>query len=273
MQSFRQGLPSADALVVFEAAARHLSFTRAAGELSVTQAAVSRRVQGLEHDLGFALFRRTHRRLELTAEGHELYDAVAAGLRHIVDTAERLRRQTERPKVTVAANNAVAFLWLRTRLARYMHDHPGVDVQLVASDRPPDFRGDGLDLAIQYGAGKWPETTATLLFEEEVFPVCAPAYLADREAPARLESLGEETLLHITPHGPDWITWAQLLDALGVNPPGTIEDGPRFNNFPILLQAALDGQGMAIGTARLLDEHLARGELVRPVPGDRKSVV
>lgn len=271
MERFRHILPSADALVVFEAAARHLSFTRAAGELSVTQAAVSRRMQALEHDLGFQLFRRTHRRLELTPQGHELFETVSQSLRHIAETAERLSRTDDRNRVSIAANNSVAFLWLRSRLARYMQDFPEVDVQLVATDRLHDFQEDGMDLAIRYGAGKWAETDATLLFEEEVFPVCAPAYLNGRSRRITSDALSQETLLHIVPRGPDWITWAQLLSALGIGLSETVEQGPRFNNFPLLLQAALNGQGMAIGSARLLDEHLARGDLVRPVGGSLRT--
>jgi DNA-binding transcriptional LysR family regulator len=266
MQGFRHAIPSADALVVFEAAARQLSFTLAARELSVTQAAVSRRIRALEQALDFELFKRDHKALQLTTEGQELFEAVSTSLRHILETAQRLRSRRDQATVTIAANNAVAFLWLRPRVAAFMNAHPDVEVQLVASDRPQGFDEGGHDLAIRYGQGRWGDAEAELLFEEVNFPVCAPGYLRGRPAPVGVDDLNAETLLHIMPRGPDWITWASLIEGLGGDVSPAVEQGPRFNNYPILLQAALDGQGMAIGTAHLLDEHLARGDLIRPLP-------
>lgn len=271
MEGFRHLIPSADALVVFEAAARHLNFTRAARELCVTQAAVSRRVRGLEEHLGLALFRRAHRSLELTPAGHELADAVAAGLQHMATTALQLQRRHKQTSVTVAANNAVAFLWLRPRLAEYMQANPEIDVKLVASDRELDDVAEGIDLAIRYGRGDWPGVVARLLFQEEVFPVCAPAYLEAHPEVSGAADLARQTLLHMVPRGPDWITWPALLRALGTEPPAEVEHGVRFNNFPILMQAAIDGQGIAIGSSHLADEALARGQLVRPVTGSHQT--
>jgi DNA-binding transcriptional LysR family regulator len=267
MDPFRYRLGSPDALVVFQAAARHLNFTEAAADLGVTQAAVSRRVRGLEDRLGLALFDRSGRRLALTPAGHELYDAVVAGLSHILDAAEAIRRRHSRRDLRIAANNAMAFFWLQPRLSRYLQAFPDVEVQAVASDRDPDLVSEGLDLAIRYGDGAWPGLSGARLFAETVFPVCAPSYATRFPEDAGPCDLLKATLLHMIPRGPDWITWPGLLQALDVERGGEATGGPRFNNFPMLIQAALDGQGVAIGTHRLLDGLLSRGDLVRPVEG------
>ncbi|RDD60561.1 LysR substrate-binding domain-containing protein [Ferruginivarius sediminum] len=271
MTSLRRKLPSPTALVTFEAAARHLNFTRAAAELLVTQAAVSRQIRRLEDDLGIRLFRREWRGLALTADGRFLQRAVAMGLDHIANATDQLRRRHSDRQVTLVANNAVAFLWLQPRTTSYVAAHPQVDLRLVTSDRHLDFMDEGVDLAVRYGDGQWPGVEASLLFEEEVFPVCSPAYLASRpplDGPGALES---ERLLQMEQQGPDWVTWANVVRALGAEPTEAAAEGPRFDNFVLLLQAALDGQGMAIGTRHLLDRYLADGHLVRPFPGSLRT--
>lgn len=271
MPSLRRKLPSPSGLITFEAAARYLNFTRAARELQVTQAAVSRQIRRLEDDLGVELFRRTWRGLTLTADGRDLHQAVSMGLDHIANTAEQLRRRGRDREVTLAANNAVAFLWLQPRTTEYMAACPEVDLRLVATDRHLDFLDDGVDLAVRYGDGHWTGVESTLLFSEEVFPVCSPAYLAGRPALADPQGLEAETLLQMEQQGPDWVTWADVVRGLGGEPTEAAAEGPRFNNFVLLLQAALDGQGMAIGTRHLLTRHLAEGRLVRPLDGSLKT--
>lgn len=129
-----------------------------------------------------------------------------------------LRRNGPTARVTIAANNAVAFLWLRRRVAAYLHDHQDVDIRLVASGRHPDFLDDGIDLAVRYGDGDWPGISATLLFAEEVFPVCSTAYLSGRPRPRSAEDLQHGTLLQMDQHAPDWVTWTGVLRAMGAEP-------------------------------------------------------
>lgn len=265
MRELHRRLPVLGGLIAFEAAGRHRNFTRAAGELHVSQAAVSRRIRELEERLGMPLFERLHRSVALTDAGERLHAAVSYGFDHVADTIAQLEQMRAARHVGVAANNAVAFYWLRQRVMAYRREAPDVDLAVFASDRDPGFETDGVDVAIRYGAGQWPDARATLLFEESVFPVCAPSY---REAAACLETpedLLRATLLYMDPQGPDWVTWSEWLRARGVDPGGRLPPGPTFNSYPVLLQAAIDGQGVAMGTAHLLEPLLDDGTLVRPM--------
>ena len=264
MTGLRNRLPPANGLVVFEAAARHLNFTRAAAELSVTQAAVSRQIQGLEAHLGVILFHRGHRSLKLTRDGARLHKAVTMGLEHIADTAAEIGRVRNPWEVTVSSSVTFASYWLMSRVAKFRAAHPEVELRLVASAPVSDLVSAGIDLAVRYGRGAWPGTEAIHLLDNEIFPVCAPSYLNGRPplgAPAEL--LGE-TLLHLVEYDRNWVTWESWLRAFGVEqaPAGR---GLEFDNYLLLIQAALDGQGIALGGARLAEDFLARGALVRPV--------
>lgn len=263
MQGLRSKLPPANSLVTFEAAARHLNFTRAAGELNVTQAAVSRQIRALERHLGVRLFLRGPRGLKLTGEGHGFQQAVTQGLEYIAFAAGHLQQAQVAGRLTVQANNAVAFYWLRPSIARFMRANPDVDLRLVASDRHMDFEADGIDVAVRYGGGEWPGVEAMLLFAEEIFPVCSPGYLARLGRPLAPAELPGEQLLHMEQHAPDWINWAMWLRAQGVEPPADLERGVTYNNFPVLLQAAIEGHGIALGTRYLLDDLINGGRLVR----------
>ncbi len=264
MTSLRSKLPSVNSLVVFEAAARHLNFTRAAGELGVTQAAVSRQIHALEADLGVALFRRLPRALQLTREGQRLYRSVAMGLEHIANTAAGIRRVRNESEVTVSTSVTFASYWLMPRVAKFRAAHPDIELRLVASAPVSDLVVAGIDLAVRYGAGRWPGMEAIHLLDNEIFPVCAPSYLAGRpplETPADL--LGE-TLLHLVEYDRNWVTWDAWLRACGVAG-APVKRGLEFDNYLVLIQAALDGQGIALGGGRLADDFLARGALVRPI--------
>ena len=270
MANLRQRLPPVTGLVVFEAAARHLNFTRAAAELKVTQAAVSRQVQGLEQHLGVELFQRRHRGLQLTRAGFGLHKAVSMGLEHIADAAEGLRRVRSEAEVTVSTSVTFASYWLLSRLAKFRAAHPDIELRLVASAPVSDLAAARIDLAIRYGAGKWPGVKAVHLLDNEVFPVCAPAYLEGRPPLRKPADLVNQTLLHLVEYDRNWVTWEAWLRAFGIELRPK-KRGLEFDNYLILVQAALDGQGIALGGGRLADDFLARGALVRPLAATQRS--
>src|SRR2546429_451191 len=179
-------LPGLDLLVGFEAAARHLSFTKAGAELYRTQSAVSRQIKELEEQLGVTLFQRRHRALALTEPGHQLYAAAAQVLATMRSATERLRRQSGRRRpLSVTTTNSFAALWLIPRLAGFTRAHPGVDVRITAETRVQDLERDGLDLAIRHGPASLAGPNAVRLFGERVFPVCSPKLLRDPKRPLK----------------------------------------------------------------------------------------
>ena len=267
MASLRMKLPPLNGLVVFEAAARHLNFTRTADELKVTQAAVSRQIQQLESHLGASLFSRQPRGLKLTRQGLRLQSAVSIGLEHIANAAVEIRRARGENEVTVSTSVTFASYWLMARAAKFRAAHPEVELRLVASAPVADLTVAGIDLAVRYGLGRWPGTIAEHLLDNEIFPVCAPAYLearGERRPLAEPADLLDETLLHLVEYDRNWVTWSAWLRQFGVKEPPHLR-GLEFDNYLILIQAALDGQGIALGGGRLADDLLARGALVRPL--------
>ncbi|MQM38794.1 Glycine cleavage system transcriptional activator [wastewater metagenome] len=269
MDERKRGLPAFTALVAFEAAGRHLNFTRAAQELGISQAAVSRQIHRLEAEAGTALFRRLHRAVALTDAGAELHRSVSGGFDDIATAVTRIRR--ERRPVGVAANNAVAFYWLRPRITAFRHAHPDIELAVFASDTDLPLDGEEVDLAVRYGSGHWPDTEAVALFGETLFPVCSPDYLADAPPLDTPRDLLGHALLYMRPHGRDWVTWTEWLAAQGVDAAERLPSGLTFDSYPVLLQAALDGHGVAIGTAHLLDPLLDSGALVRPLAGTYRT--
>ena len=270
MVSLRSKLPPMNSLVTFEAAARHLNFTHAARELHVTQAAVSRQIHLLEDYLQVALFRRQHRSLQMTREGERLQQAVTMGLEHIANTAADLRRTRKGDEVTVATSVTFASYWLMSRVAKFRALHPEVELRLVASGPVSDLAVAGIDLAVRYGRGSWPRVESTHLLDNEVFPVCAPNYLAGRPPLSGAADLLNETLLHLVEYDRNWVTWEAWLRAVGVDKKPA-NKGLVFDNYLVLIQAALDGQGIALGGGRLADDFLARGALVRPIDATQRS--
>lgn len=270
MHHLRTRLPPANSLVVFEAAARHLNFTRAASELSVTQAAVSRQIQILEDHLGTRLFNRLHRSLKLTPSGHRLHRAVTMGLEHIASAAVDLRRVGPRADLTVSTSVTFASYWLMSRVAKFRATHPEIELKLVASAPVADLVAAGIDVAIRYGSGHWPGVEALHLMDNEVFPVCAPSYLDGRNAPRRPRDLLKEVLLHLVEFDRNWVTWEAWLQGFGVNWKPR-QKGLFVDNYLVLIQAALDGQGVALGGGRLAEDFIARRTLIRPLSATLRS--
>jgi LysR family transcriptional regulator, glycine cleavage system transcriptional activator len=262
----RYRLPPLDLLHSFEAVARQRSFTLAADELCLTQSAVSRQIKALEDALGLHLFHRLHRAIDLTPDGQRLMESVTRGLDDISACLAALGAAAKAPQITVCASVAFAWFWLMPRLERFGALQPEVDLRVLATDQPV-LPGTGeVDVAILFGAGQWEGLEARLLFGEKVYPVCSPAYLRDHPALHRPEDLLDQTLLHLeygkpSLGGVDWRTW---LLRQGVNGQ-PVRRGLRFNSYPMVLQAAEAGHGVALGWSYVTDPLLAEGRLVCPV--------
>ena len=249
-------LPPLDPLRGFVAAARHLSFTRAAEELFLTQSAISRQVQALEDALGVRLFVRGVRTLALTAEGARLARAAQGWLDDYAALADALRARGPRP-VTVTATIGISALWLVPRLSRFQARYPDIDVRVAASNRVFDLGREGVDLAVRYCADRDAPAGAEHLFGESVVPVASPVLAA---RPLDAATLPDTVLLDFDDPRYPWLRWSDWLAAMGlehVRPRAVLV----FNHYDQLIQAAVAGQGIAIGRAQLLDQLLADGRL------------
>jgi len=264
MRFLGKRLPPLGTLVAFEAAARLLSFTAAASELHLTQAAVSQQIRLLEDDLAVRLFVRANRAVTLTPEGRNLQHTIALALGHIANAAEQVRATGGEHRLTIAADQSAAALWLMPRLAAFHRDHPDVAVRLVASDDDNDCLADHVELSLLHGDGDWPGYDAVLLFEETVFPVCSPGYLEQHGPLHSVTDLPRHTLLELEDDHWDWMTWRIWLTENGVGLP-VEHHGMAINNYPLILQAAVDGHGVALGWQHLVDNHLIDNRLIRPL--------
>jgi DNA-binding transcriptional LysR family regulator len=252
-------------LVVLEAAARRLSFTKAAGELGVTQAAVSRQIHALEQELGFALFRRLHRRVELTERGRVLSGVLSHSFNLIDQTIANVRAQSAEDELVIGATVAFTQLWLLPRISEFRRLHPDTKIRLVSQDTPIDLERDMVDVAIRYGDGAWPDGRGVLLCEDDVFPVCSPAYAATRRLPETVGELPDHALLDYESANPGWIGWKEWLAAFSTARPGRAV--MRLSHYTDVIHAALAGHGIALGWDRLVEDLLRQGRLRRVTDG------
>jgi LysR family glycine cleavage system transcriptional activator len=254
-----------NALRAFEAAARHLSFTRAAEELHVTPAAISHQIKGLEDYFGAPLFRRLTRALLLTDEGQRALPLLRDGFDRLAEASARLSAPADDTLLTVSAAPSIAAKWLVTRLERFRIAHPDIDVRLDTTDRLTDFTRDAVDLAIRYGSGRYPDLHVEPLFGTTVFPVCSPALAAGPPPLQSPEDLARHTLLHVDWAAQDetWPNWKMWLLAAGATDIDATR-GPRFNDVAMSTQTAVDGHGIALTSDILAADDLAAGKLVRP---------
>ena len=258
-------LPPLTALRAFEAAARHLSFAKAAEELSVTPAAVSHQIKALEAQLGVALFRRANRAIWLTDAGQACLPDLREGFDRLEAGIRRLREQQSRGQLTVSAPPAFAAKWLLQRLEGFRNRHPEIDVRLDASTTLSDFERDGVDLAVRYGLGDYQGVDSRRLLCEEVFPVCSPSLLDGPEPLRRPADLCRHTLIHedLYPYDQPHADWRMWLDASGLRDLDSSR-GPRFTSSELALQSAIDGHGVALGRSVVVEHDLAAGRLVKP---------
>ncbi len=260
-------LPSLDTLRIFAVAARHLSFTKAANELHLTQSAISHRVRALEDELGVVLFNRLTRRLELTRAGQALAQRVERAVGDISRAVADLDEASDERRLSVTVLQSVASRWLVPRLPRFHARHPDIELQVIADADLLDLRSAGIDLALRFGRGVYPGHAATVLMPDSVFPVCSPRLIATHGPVTSIEALLDLPLLHDSAteddgSGSDWRSW---LNHLGR---GDLDwrDGQRFSEAGLLIEATALGLGVALGRASLVSDLVANGTLVCPLP-------
>ena len=262
----RRRLPPLNALRAFEAAARHLNFSRAADELSVTPGAVSQQIQNLEDYVGAALFKRTPRGLLLTDSAQTALPALREAFDRLAEAASLLTAAVDGRRLTLTAAPSFAAKWLVPRLGRFEEAYPQVDVWLSADMDLVDFGTGEIDLAIRYGAGPYPALEAVRLMSETVIPVMSPELMAANPVNAPGD-LARHVLLHDgSPDAdescPDWLMWLAARGVKGFD----ANRGPRFNQSSLVIEAAVGGRGVALAKRALAQDDLDAGRLIVPMP-------
>ena len=264
-QEHRRRLPPLNALRAFEAAARHLNFSRAADELSVTPGAVSQQIQNLEDYVGAALFKRTPKGLLLTDAAQTALPALREAFDRLAEAASLLTAAVDGRRLTLTAAPSFAAKWLVPRLGKFEEAHPQVDVWLSAGMDIVDFATGEVDLAIRYGSGRYPGLEVTRLLSETVIPLASPELLANTPLNDPTD-LSNHILLHDgSPDAddscPDWAMW---LAARGIKKVDG-NRGPRFNQSSLVIEAAVNGRGVALAKQTLAQADIDAGRLVAPL--------
>jgi DNA-binding transcriptional LysR family regulator len=264
MRNLRRLIPSGNLLYVFDAAARHESFAKAADELNVTPAAVSHSIRQLEAGLGVSLFDRGHRQLRITGAGAKLFQSIASGLDRIEQTVDEIHAFHSSSIVKLYASITVATYSLLPRLATLRDHQAQMELRLYNSDRTLDLPADGLSIAVTGGRRDWPGYDMSLFARELIYPICSPSYLARYGPIHDLDALPRQTLLHLDEAHHDGVTWRDFLDNFDI---GLHESSPRlmYNNYILVLHAAIAGEGVALGWHHVVSDLVERGELVRPL--------
>ena len=252
-------LPSLNALKAFEASARHESFTKAAGELFVTQGAVSHQVKALEAELGIRLFQRERQRLVITEAGRSYLEVVRDAFDRIAAGTEVLLQRQTGGVLTVSTSPDFAAKWLVHRLGRFAEAHPEIDLRVSATLHHVDFAREDVDLAVRHGDGNWPGLDVTRLCTEQLFPVCSPKLVSGRGRITTPSDVLKFPLLHLDQRK-DWAKW---LEAAGVAD-AEVSRGPVMNRASMVIDAAVDGQGIALARTTLAAWDLLNRRLVRP---------
>ena len=257
--SMSRNIPSPIALRAFEAAARHLSFTRAAQELSVTQSAVSHQVKALEGDLGVRLFLRLTRQLRLTKVGETLLAVLRGSYDRIEETVNEIQSGSDASPLSIGLTSYFASRWLTRRIGRFSAQHPDIEMRLHLANDPINFDRMDLDLAVAWGRGDWPGLVSELLVPTRVIVVCSPALIKEGPPLRELADLRHHTLLHEMDH----VFWHDWLAASGA---GAVVLGASvtMNDPNVVHQAAIEGQGVALGAEAFLDDEISQGRLVQP---------
>ena len=249
-------------LLVFESAARRGSFTRAAEEMHISQPAVSHAMRLLEADLGVALFERQHKGVQTTEAGKYLLEQVGMGL-SLIEQALREVRSMQAHQVTMAVSTATATWWLLPRIARFKQQHPDIELRVITTDTDLDLARERIDLAITLGADDFANYQRWHFVDEEIFPVCSPRFLQAHPLPD-LKAVAHSPLLVLEErYRPrmDWKEWLAHFDVSLPRQPTLF----RFNDYSIVLQAAIEGQGVAQGWRHIVQPLIAQGLLVRPL--------
>ncbi|WP_457588820.1 LysR substrate-binding domain-containing protein [Ensifer canadensis] len=249
-----------NALACFEAAGRHANFTRAAKELRVTQAAVSKQIKALEVQLNTQLFLRGNRAVALTESGKRLFEGVSAGMKTIGDAVEDISRANQPTELVITTTVAMASLWLMPHIASFRAEHPEISIKLIATDALLDFNQDRVDVAIRYGHGDWPHLDCAFLFGVHFLPVCSPSYLAAFPMHS-VEDIRNSRLLYLEGPAARYQEWEWWFACNGVEVE-KLDAELSFNNYPLLVQAALAGQGVLLAWGNVIDQYIEGGALV-----------
>lgn len=266
MVSLRRSLSSVGALVTFEAAARLGGFTLAANELGVSQAAVSRQIKLLEAELNTPLFSRAHRRVQLTPAGQALSAAVSGSFNRIAEVLDAIRNPGTAEVVTIGATLAFSRFWLLPRLPAFRVEHPQIKLRLLADDVPLDLGRDKLDVLIHYGQPPFSGAVSRAALPDEVFPVCSPALKQRLDAEVGAGRLRHVPVIVSETVDPSWLNWRKWVAVAGAQSPwarASEQITLRCNHYTDSIQAAINGEGVALGWSTLLADQLAEGRLVR----------
>ncbi len=262
MKDLRRLIHSPHHLFVFEVCGRLLSFTRAAEELGVSQPAVSLAIRQLEDALGFALFHRQHRRISLTESGERLYGEVSSSLSRVSQTIRELKRLQPSGLVTLSVSTAYANYWVMPRLGSLRQAHPGIDLRLQVVDRDSDLEDENVSLGIRRGRGRWSGYLSTCIAHEELYAVASPSYLDKHPMALSTDELARQSLIHLEePYRPR-PTWQNWFDAMGTQYEDSGE-GLRLNDYALVLQAAIAGEGIALGWRHVVESLFGAG-LLKP---------
>ena len=256
MAGLRRSVSSLSSLATFEAAGRLLGFTRAAEELGVTQAAVSRQIKLLEVELATPLFVRSHRRVELTPAGAVLARALTGAFDQVAEALDAIRRPAQANTVSVGATLAFAHFWLLPRLPAFRAAHPEVQLRLISQDSGHDLQRDAVDLLVLYGRPPFANARPLAACADKVFPVCAPALAVRRQPLEALPLIGCEWI------EPSWLSWRRWSQMAGIAPI-TKPNALRFSQYSDAIYSAMGGEGVALGWQALVAPQLADGRLVR----------
>lgn len=260
MQELWTHLSSPRHLVVFEAAARLGSFTLAAEELNVQQPSVSASIKQLETSLGVQLFQRSHRRISLTHAGAKLQADVSRAFEMLAQSATSIRQSVSNDHVTLSASSAFNNYWLLPRIGSFQQSHPDIDLRLQSSDREPDLNVEPISLAIRLGDGDWPDCESAWIADEVIYPVAAPRVMAAAVNLRNVPGLLHQRLIHLEEpirERPSWRNWFGAFGITETPPSG----GLRLNDYALVLQAAMAGEGFAFGWRHLVEPLVKQGML------------
>lgn len=257
-------IPPMKSLLALEATSRHASFSAAAEELNVSQSAVSHAITAAEAFLGVQLIDRTTRPICLTTEGKIYVATLSSCFDQLAAQGGALRRPKSRNLLTISCNLANANFWLLPRLTLFQREYPELQINLVTTYQGIASLDDGVDVALRFGDGNWPNCASHLLFKEMIVPVASPDYL-DRSRPVHQPlDLLDHTLLHAVSLERSWYDWNQWFEQFGL-PSGEGLPGPSFDNHLLMMQAALSGRGIALGWIGTASDFLREGQLMKVI--------
>ncbi|MCY3982878.1 MAG: LysR substrate-binding domain-containing protein [Roseovarius sp.] len=267
MTNKRAILPRLDYLLTFEIAAKLESFAGAARELNVSETAVSRKIRLLELHYQCVLFVRGHRSVHLTDAGRKLLNGVAPAIKMLMQVSGEMHGDSRKSTVRLAATHSVSSLWLMPRLRNFHESNPNITISLLSSDMDSECLSEDMDMAILRGDGEWSGFGSERLFGETVFPVCSNGYLESASPIDGLEDLISHAMIEVSNNHTEWLNWRTWLARKGIDPE-TVIHSTYVNTYPLAIQAAADGLGIALGWGHLVDRHISSGALVRPFGGE-----